>query len=47
MKVGYTRASTRDQDLAMYLTALKSAKCDEIYSDIASGTKVQKLGLEL
>lgn len=46
MKVGYARVSTADQYLRMQEDALKSAGCEEIYTDIASGTKSQRPGLD-
>ena len=37
--VGYARVSTTDQNLDIQLNALKSVKCDKIFSEKKSGTK--------
>src|SRR5690242_15343251 len=46
MKVGYARVSTADQYLRMQEDALKSAGCEEIYTDVISGVKSHRPGLD-
>ena len=46
MKVGYMRVSTTRQDLLMQEEALKSVGCSKIFSDVASGSKQARPGLE-
>lgn len=46
MLIGYGRISTEEQHLHMQEDALKSAGCEEIYTDIASGSKSKRPGLD-
>lgn len=42
MKIGYARVSTRDQNPALQIEALKKAGCERVYQDVASGAKASR-----
>jgi DNA invertase Pin-like site-specific DNA recombinase len=46
MLIGYARISTADQNLNLQEDALKSAGCDRVFSDTASGATVERVGLK-
>lgn len=46
MKLGYARVSTLDQKLDLQLEALKREGCDRVFTDVASGAKMARPGLD-
>jgi DNA invertase Pin-like site-specific DNA recombinase len=46
MLIGYARVSTTEQTLNLQQDALHKAGCNKIFTDIASGAKTERIGLD-
>jgi DNA invertase Pin-like site-specific DNA recombinase len=46
MRIGYARVSAGDQTLDLQADALTSIGCDKVITDVLSGAKAERPGLE-
>ena len=46
MLIGYAGVSTKDQTLNLQLDALQQAGCSKIFQDTASGSTIERKGLD-
>jgi DNA invertase Pin-like site-specific DNA recombinase len=46
MKIGYARVSTTDQSLNPQTDSLSEAGCEKLFTDVASGARTQRPGLD-
>ena len=46
MKLGYARVSSKDQNLDLQIDALKEAGCKEIFHEVVSGAKTERVELD-
>ncbi|MCY6354819.1 recombinase family protein [Clostridium sp. ZS2-4] len=46
MLIGYARVSTQDQNLELQNDALEKSGCKKIFTDVASGAKTERKGLD-
>jgi DNA invertase Pin-like site-specific DNA recombinase len=46
MKIGYARVSTTDQSLNLQTDPLSEAGCEKLFTDVASGARTQRPGLD-
>ena len=46
MKIAYARVSTTDQSLNPQTDSLSEAGCEKLFTDVASGARTQRPGLD-
>jgi DNA invertase Pin-like site-specific DNA recombinase len=46
MLIGYARVSTHEQTLNLQRAALQKAECSKIFTDVISGAKTERIGLD-